>query len=324
MIYPILTLVFFLAMLAYFRIADHYNIIDHPNERSSHTEVTIRGGGVIFVFAALIILVLYPEFWLAITGIVIIGAISFLDDRLTLSSRLRLLFHLLAVTCMFCYLNIFQFEPLYIIPLLYIIVIGVVNMYNFMDGINGITGTYSLVVLGGLLYVNQNHILFIKNEMIWIPMLACLVFLFYNFRRKAKCFAGDVGSITIAFWIILLILRLIFVSGNWEYIMFLVVYGIDSVLTIIHRIILKQNIFKAHRLHFYQLMVNEYGMSHLWVAFGYALLQATIICLIIFNNLLTSPVLFCLVIVPLSIVYIILKLLLIKNNRNNLKILQKI
>ena len=314
MIYPILTFVFFVAMLIYFRVADYYNIIDHPNERSSHTEVTIRGGGVIFVFAALIVVALFPEFWLAVTGIVIIGSISFLDDRLTLSSRLRLLFHLIAVTVMFCYLNVFHSEPLYVIPLLYIIVIGVINMYNFMDGINGITGTYSLVVLGGLLYVNQNNVLFIKNEMIWIPMLACLVFLFFNFRKKAKCFAGDVGSVTIAFWIILLLLRLIFISGNWEYIMFLVVYGIDSVLTIIHRLILKQNIFKAHRLHFYQLMVNEHGMPHLWVSLGYALLQAMIIWLIIFNNRLTPPVLFCVIIVPLFIIYIILKRKLIREN----------
>jgi UDP-N-acetylmuramyl pentapeptide phosphotransferase/UDP-N-acetylglucosamine-1-phosphate transferase len=294
-------------MLIYFRIADHYNIIDHPNERSSHTEVTIRGGGVIFVFAALIILVLYPEFWLAVTGIVVIGAISFLDDRLTLSSRLRLLFHLIAVTLMFYYLNIFHFQPLYIIPLLYIIVIGVINMYNFMDGINGITGTYSLVVLGGLLYVNQSRILFIKDEMIWIPMLACLVFLFYNFRKKAKCFAGDVGSVTIAFWIILLILRLIFVSGNWGYILFLVVYGVDSVLTIAYRIKLRQNIFKAHRLHFYQLMVNEHRMPHLLVASGYALLQGMIIWLIVFNDRLTQFALFCIVVVPLCIIYLVLK-----------------
>jgi UDP-N-acetylmuramyl pentapeptide phosphotransferase/UDP-N-acetylglucosamine-1-phosphate transferase len=311
--YPILTLIFFLSMLIYFRIADHYNIIDHPNERSSHSEITIRGGGIVFVFAAITILFIYPAYWLPILGILIIGAISFLDDRLTISSRLRLLFHLLAVTTMFWFLNIFRIESFYISILLYIMVIGVINMYNFMDGINGITGAYSLVVLGGLQYVNLYHYAFIEKDVIWIPMLACVVFLYFNFRKKAKCFAGDVGSITIAFWIIMLILRLIFISGHWVYILFLAVYGIDSVLTIVHRLLLKQNILKAHRLHFYQILVNERKLPHLWVATGYALLQAIIICMIIFNDKTSMIVLFLLITIPLSIIYVTLKPVLIKS-----------
>lgn len=307
MLYLILLVVFFCVMVFYFRIADHYNIIDHPNERSSHDIVTIRGGGVIFIFAAICSIIMHPTYWLPVIGILIIGTISFLDDRFTLSSRFRLLFHLLAVTVMFFYLDIFYREPPYICIMLYIMVIGVINMYNFMDGINGITGLYSLVVLGGLQYVNLHQIGFVNPDMIWLPMLACVVFLYFNFRNKAKCFAGDVGSVTIAFWIILLLMHLILSTHNWVYILFLVVYGIDSVVTIANRLLLKQNIFKAHRLHFYQILVNDQKFSHLWVASGYALLQGIIILLITSGPILTTLTWFMITTIPLVIIYISLK-----------------
>lgn len=312
MLYFYLFAAFFVIIILYFRVAGRYNIIDHPNERSSHAEVTIRGGGIIFLFAALAVLILYPAYWLAASGILVIGIISFLDDRLTLSNKLRLLFHLISVSLMFLFLNVFNTLPFYIIPLLYIMVIGVINMYNFMDGINGITGAYSLVVLGGLQYVNLRQTAFIEKDMIWIPMLACIVFLYFNFRKKARCFAGDVGSVTIAFWIILLLLKLIFLNNQWEYILFLVVYGVDSVLTIVHRLMLKQNIFKAHRLHFYQLLVNEQKKPHLWIASGYSILQALIILLVIFNKQWPVFIVFTVVITPLVVAYVTLKPLLLK------------
>src|SRR6195952_3415424 len=177
MIYFLIIVLLFLTILVYFRIADHYNIIDHPNERSSHTNITIRGGGIIFLLAAVCAVIMHPDYWLPVAGILIIGIISFLDDIFTLSSSVRLLFHLLAVTLMFMYLNVFHVEPFYICILLYVMVIGVINMYNFMDGINGITGVYSLVVLGGLQYVNLYQVSFEKPDMIWLPMLAGMVFL---------------------------------------------------------------------------------------------------------------------------------------------------
>ena len=312
MVYIVLLPVFWLCMLVYFRVADRLNIIDHPNERSSHSEITIRGGGVIFLFAAICVVLMYPGYWLTVSGILIIGIISFIDDRFTLSTRLRLLVHLLAVTSLFLSLDIFHIVPFYVSILLYILIIGVINMYNFMDGINGITGGYSLVLLGGLQYINMRQIPFIYPDMIWLPMLADGVFLYFNFRKKAKCFAGDVGSVTIAFWIIILITHLIFVTHNWSYILFFVVYGVDSVGTICHRLLLKQNIFKAHRLHFYQILVNDQKFSHLWVASGYALLQGLIILIIISDLRFSTLTLFLITIVPLAIVYILLKPMLIK------------
>jgi UDP-N-acetylmuramyl pentapeptide phosphotransferase/UDP-N-acetylglucosamine-1-phosphate transferase len=294
-------------MLVYFRIADHYNIIDHPNERSSHSVITIRGGGVIFLVAALCAALMRPGYWLPVAGLLVIGIVSFLDDMHTLSTRIRLLFHIIAVTLVFYFLNLFGQQSWFIIFLMYIMVIGVINMYNFMDGINGITGAYSLVVLGGLQYVNIKQISFINPDLIWLPMIACIVFLFFNFRKRARCFAGDVGSVTIALWIIMLQLKLIIQTHNWVYILFLVVYGIDSVLTIMHRAILKQNILKAHRMHFYQLLANEHRRSHLLISSGYAFVQMVIIAAIIAFPQLSTGTFFLVTILPLIAVYVSLK-----------------
>ncbi len=306
MLYTILLVLMFIMILLYFKVADYYNVIDKPNERSSHSEITIRGGGVIFLFAALCGLILHPDGWIFMLGMFVIGTISFIDDRMTLSNKIRVFFHLTAVTLLFISLNVFHLFPWYICIALYILVIGIINAYNFMDGINGITGLYSLVILGGLQYVNDQAASFVEPDLIWLPILACLVFLFFNFRKKAKCFAGDVGSISIAFWITFLILKLIIQTENYSYILFLGVYGVDAVLTIIHRLMLKQNIFQAHRLHFYQILANDQKWPHLWVSVLYAVLQ-----LIIISSVILIPFnfgsLFLLTTAPLVLLYVFLK-----------------
>jgi len=310
MIYGIIAVLFFAGMLLYFPIADHYNIIDHPNERSSHSVVTIRGGGIIFLFAALTAVIMHPAYWLPVMSLFMVGIISFIDDRITLSSKIRLLVHLVATTSFFVSLDVFSL-PVYKTLFLYFVVIGTINAYNFMDGINGITGCYSLVVLAGLQYVNLRQA-FVEKDVIWLPMLACGVFLYFNFRKTARCFAGDVGSITIAFWVVMLLIKLILVTNNWSYILFLSVYGTDSVLTIMHRIWLRQNVFKPHRLHLYQILANERKMSHLWVSFGYMLLQGGIIFFIVNNNSFTVTGLFAIILIPLILIYVILKVMLMK------------
>ncbi|WP_255563594.1 MraY family glycosyltransferase [Mucilaginibacter rivuli] len=294
-------------MLLYFKIADRYNIIDKPNERSSHSAITIRGGGVIFLFAALLSVILHAEYWLPVLGAFIIGSISFLDDAHTLSGKIRILFHLAAVTLLFLFLKIFSFWPFYYCVMLYILVIGIINAYNFMDGINGITGTYSLVIFLGLQYINLYQQQFINPDLIWLPIVATVVFLFFNFRKRAKCFAGDVGSVSIAFWIAFLLLSIFITTHKWSYILFLAVYGVDSIFTIIHRIILKQNIFKAHRLHFYQLLANEHKIPHLVVSAMYAIIQLAIIAVVIYFDQLPFFTLFIITILPLAVAYLWLK-----------------
>lgn len=306
MIYIILTAVFFFGMLLYFRVANHFNIVDRPNERSSHTELTIRGGGVIYLISALVAGFLYPEYWVFVLSLFTIGVISFVDDRITLSSKIRILFHLGSVSMIFYFLSIFSAFPIWAVIVLYIFLIGIINAYNFMDGINGITGVYSLVVLGGLQYVNHNINFFIEPDIIWLPILASLVFLFFNFRTKAKCFAGDVGSVTIALWVSFLLLKLILQTDNYTYILFLAVYGVDAVLTILHRLALKQNIFEAHRLHFYQILANEKKISHLKISLAYGLTQLLIIIAVIYCSQDVNHVLL-MTLVPLSLIYLFFK-----------------
>lgn len=270
--YILLVAILFIAELVYFKIADKYNIIDKPNERSSHTQITLRGGGVVFYFGALAFFIYsgfeYPYFFLGLTAITII---SFLDDVFTLSNKIRLLIHLISVLLMFYQWDLFALSWLWIIPAL-IGVIGTINAYNFMDGINGITAWYSMVVLALLAMVNT-EIQFVDENLIVFAMLGAAVFAFFNFRNKAKAFAGDVGSVCMAFIVVFLIGQLIITTGNFIYILFLVVYGIDTVWTIVRRLLKKENIFQAHRSHLYQYLSNEAGVNKLYVAFVYGIIQ---------------------------------------------------
>ena len=284
MVYLIIFILLFVLELLYFRIANKYNIIDKPNERSSHTQVTLRGGGIIFWVAALLYLIVNfsPNAMWFFAGITLLSIVSFVDDILSLSQRLRLLAHFLAVTCTFVLANVFNIYHWWVIAVGYIVFIGILNAFNFMDGINGITGLYSISVLASLQYVNLYVTPFVSPDMIWYPIIASVVFLFFNFRKQAKCFAGDVGSISIAFWVVTMLLLLVIETSNLVWLGFLMIYGVDSVCTILHRIYLKQNIMDPHRMHFYQILVNERKMEHRIVSVIYFVVQLLVSALIIF------------------------------------------
>ena len=309
-------LILFVLALVYFKIADRYNIIDKPNHRSAHTEITLRGGGVIFPIAFLLYAASYffrensilsPQNYLIFgIGLLVICTISFIDDILDLSSKIRLVFHFLSVSLLLYFINAFQLLPIWFIPILFIVIIGILNAYNFMDGINGMTGLYSLVTLGSLLYINQNFIAFTDKNFIIYPIIASLVFLFFNFRKKAKCFMGDIGSMGISFWVLGLLGLLIIKTQELKYLLFLTVYGVEVVLTILERLILKENIFEAHRRHLYQLFSNEKKVSHLVVSAIYAFLQLLINVIVI---LLDLPIwlIFASIIIPILIIYLVIK-----------------
>ncbi|AWK03004.1 UDP-GlcNAc--UDP-phosphate GlcNAc-1-phosphate transferase [Flavobacterium crocinum] len=303
--YTILGIILMIIMLLYFKVADHFNIIDKPNQRSSHTEITLRGGGIIFWFSALLYFVQHIQNnYFFFTGITLVSLVSFWDDIQSLSNKIRISIHFLAITLIFFDLGLFNLFPIWGVVIAYVLAIGLINAYNFMDGINGITGLYTLVVMGALLYVNTKVQLFTDGAFIKYAMLASLVFLFFNYRKKAKCFAGDVGSIAIAFWIIYLVLKLILVTESLIWLLFLAVYGVDAICTILHRLFLKQNIFEAHRLHLYQVLSNEYKIQHRLVSLLYALVQAGISFLVIvLYQKVQDAVIFLLVILPLLCIY---------------------
>lgn len=277
MYYLIVLVLLFLAELFYFRIADKCNIIDKPNERSSHTRITLRGGGIIFYFGVLAYFFTnhfeYPWFMLALT---LITFISFVDDIRSTSQALRLVFHFSAMSLMFYQWGLFSL-PWWTILVALIICTGIINAYNFMDGINGITGGYSLIILVALAYINREIVSFVEQELIVTVLCSVLVFNFFNFRKHAKCFAGDVGSVSIAFIILFLIGKLIIKTEDFSWIILLVVYGVDSVLTIIHRLMLHENIGLPHRKHLYQIMANELKVPHVVVSSVYMVIQALVI-----------------------------------------------
>lgn len=299
-------------MLIYFKIADKYNIIDKPNHRSAHTQITLRGGGIIFPIAFIIFCVFnfneaIQNYWSFGLGLLAICTISFIDDVKTLSNKIRLSIHLISVILLLYFTGAFELMPFWTWPILFVIIIGTLNAYNFMDGINGMTGTYSLVTLGSLAYINKDVVLFTDQNFIYYPILATIVFLFFNFRKKAKCFAGDVGSMGIGFWIIGLITLLIMRTGEYKYILLLSVYGMEVVLTIMERLLLKENIFEAHRRHLYQLFANEKKVSHLIISSVYAILQLVLNIFLIYSHLPVLAVVL-IIFIPLGALYLGLKL----------------
>ena len=277
MYYLIILVLLFLAELFYFRIADKCNIIDKPNERSSHTRITLRGGGIIFYFGVLTYFLTshfeYPWFMLALT---LITFISFVDDIRSTSQVLRLVFHFSAMALMFYQWGLFSL-PWWTLFVALIVCTGIINAYNFMDGINGITGGYSLVVLVALAYINEAVVPFVEQGFILTVLCSVFVFNFFNFRKRAKCFAGDVGSVCIAFVLLFFIGKLVIRTEDFSWIILLAVYGVDSVLTIIHRLMLHENIGLPHRKHLYQIMANELKIPHVVVSSVYMLVQALVI-----------------------------------------------
>ncbi|MFT4801390.1 MAG: UDP-GlcNAc:undecaprenyl-phosphate GlcNAc-1-phosphate transferase [Flavobacteriaceae bacterium] len=260
----------------YLKLAIKYKIIDKPNERSSHTKITVRGGGIVFTIAMLLFFFLndyqYPYFML---GVLLISVVSFLDDIFTLSSKIRFPFQFLAV-----FLILFQvgvpLSPFLGFSFLLILGVGIVNMFNFMDGINGLTGMYSAAVLSGLYFVNLNESI-INSELIIYSFLAVLVFGFYNFRKKALFFAGDIGSIAIGMLIFFLGLFLSIELKSPLIILLVVLYGADASYTLLYRkFFTKENIFDPHRSHIYQKLVRRKKISHLQVAVIYSGIQICI------------------------------------------------
>lgn len=265
---------------AYFIFAKRLRIVDRPHHQSSHTGVIVRGGGVVFYMAFLIWSLSHGLQWGGgLLGLTIMAGVSFLDDVRSISPKMRLICQFIAILIMFDHSGLLQ-NTLYVISILAIACVGAMNIYNFMDGINGMTGGYSLVVSLALLYVNSNLVLFAPQSLIIFVIISIIVFNLFNFRRRAKCFAGDVGSLSIGFIIVYFVLILCLRGHSMSWIAMLSVYLVDGGMTILHRIMLRENLMKPHKKHVYQIMANELGMPHLVVSFIYMVLQA--ICCIIF------------------------------------------
>ena len=295
--YIIIFVLLLVAELVYFRIADKCNIIDKPNQRSSHSTIVLRGGGIIFLIGAwmwsLFFGFHYPWF---LAGLTLVAGVSFVDDIHSLPDSVRLVAQFAAAAMAFYQLDILHWEMWWIVLVALIVYVGATNVINFMDGINGITAGYALAVLVplGLLNTNYRELatnlttnyssivssdgVFVDQSLIVAAIIAAVVFCLFNFRPKgkAKCFAGDVGSIGIAFIMLFLLGNVIMKTGDITWLIFLLVYGVDGCLTIIHRIMLHENLGEAHRKHAYQIMANELKIGHVKVTLLYMAMQLVV------------------------------------------------
>ena len=286
MVYVIVVVLLILAELFYFQIADKFNIIDKPNQRSSHSSIVLRGGGVIFSLSMVVwaVMMVLQGDWTGVVsclpflcGLLLVAGVSFWDDVQSLPDSVRLVVQFIAMGLMFWSMDILHWEMWWIVLVALIVCVGATNVINFMDGINGITAGYSLAVLVPLALVNNSYS-FIEESFLVVAILGVLVFCLFNFhpKGKAKCFAGDVGSIGIAFIMLFAIGKLIVQTQDVTYLIFLLVYGIDGCLTICHRMLLHENLGEAHRKHAYQLMANELKIGHVKVSLLYMSLQLVV------------------------------------------------
>lgn len=327
--YIIIAIILQVAELVYFRIADKCNIIDKPNERSSHSTIVLRGGGIIFAISMLVWglwqIVFQDvqgvqEYFPFIVGLILICGVSFWDDVRSLPDSVRLVAQFTAMALMFWSMGIMHWNMWWFVLMALIVCVGAMNIINFMDGINGITAGYSLAVLVPLALVNGSKGLsslrdlsgFIEESYLIVAIIGVLVFCLFNFRPKgkAKCFAGDVGSIGIAFIMLFAIGKLIVQTGDVTWLILLLIYGVDGVLTICHRIMLHENLGEAHRKHAYQLMCNELKIGHVKISLLYMALQLAVSFGFIYlcpNTILAHWIYLVSVGIFLSLVYILFK-----------------
>ncbi|WP_144735288.1 MraY family glycosyltransferase [Acinetobacter oleivorans] len=266
------------------------NIIDNPNERSSHTIPTPRGGGVSIVITFLLVLVgLMISHQLQLTtGLILVAAglgvavLGFLDDHGHINSMLRLAIHFLIAIGAVSFLGGFSDVTLFngslhlgwfanIIAILFLV--WLLNLYNFMDGINGIASVEAITTLLSLAFIYLLLDTQLSSELLFIFAASVFGFVLWNFP-KARIFMGDAGSGFLG--LILGILALISLKTDpalfCAWLICLGVFIVDATFTLIRRVINGHKMYDAHRSHAYQYASRKYN-SHTTVTIGVLLIN---------------------------------------------------
>lgn len=257
------------------------SLLDIPNARSSHTIPTPRGGGLAFVIVFLLLLpLLYIYQFISLNILVglwgagiLIAAIGFLDDKGHIAARWRLLAHFIAAIWLLYWLA--GFPSLYllgisvpaiittVLALFYIV--WLLNLYNFMDGIDGIASVEAVFVCvaGAILYYAAGYPIFASSALLLAG--AVVGFLVWNFP-PAKIFMGDAGSGFLGVILAGLSIQAAWVSSQlfWAWLILLGVFIVDATWTLIHRLLRKEKVYEAHRSHTYQFAVRFFG-NHITV-----------------------------------------------------------
>ena len=277
LLYALLSI--FLSAVCSFVISKYGNMIafmDNPNERSSHSTPTPRGGGVGILLAFVVVGFLFIQNHAIVSIVGCAGILGLLDDRFTFSSQLRLFIQIILSIVAIVFISDSPPAVATIILFLFWIVFttGTTNFYNFMDGINGVAGLTGLVGFGLLAFfaffiANNKEIAFMSI----VLSTGCLGFLPFNFPQ-AKVFMGDVGSMFLGFAFAVFVVKL---STSLNVflclIMFLYLFYADAIVTIYCRWRNGENLLQSHRRHLYQYLCNELAMPHWKVSSLYALIQ---------------------------------------------------
>lgn len=246
------------------------------------------GGGVVFAIAAVAALFMPPWqgpwFAAAVAGGVALAVLSFVDDIIKLSPRLRLVVQALVIATVLMPLLYGANAALYLLAV--VGCVGYLNASNFMDGSNGMLAGYSGVVLASLVVatcVGMPAAGFPTDlprpdgirVLCSFLLVAVAVFAMFNFRSRAMVFSGDVGSITVGYFIAFSLTVLMAYYGRLSMAVFVLVFFVDTFFTFLHRLFKGENVLSPHKKHLYQIMLQA-GYQQLTVAAGYALLQAVL------------------------------------------------
>ena len=307
----IILVVLIVLEVLFLKSANSFGLMDMPNERSSHQRPTIRGAGFVIGLSLMLSLLLFDieGRWYLSGGSLLIFATGFYDDTKGSSPLVRTIFQSIATLLMIYGLGLFDTQLPIMLALILIVSVGTINAVNFMDGINGISALYGLLMLSCYIYLNSK-VSYLPMEFIVSSGLGLIVFGAINIRKRALAFAGDVGSTGLGYLLILFTVLWMFKESSLVYFLFWAVYGVDSTLTIVERIIKRQNIFGAHRSHLYQLLSNELNWGHLKVGFVYVGVQVLINCVALYLILNKTPDSWWITVVLLlflGVVYMVIK-----------------
>jgi Fuc2NAc and GlcNAc transferase len=310
----------------YTSFAKHKGLLDTPNLRSSHKVPTPRGGGIVFIFLWEIVLIFFlvidfiPKelFYYYFFPIMLIAIISFCDDNMKLSATLRFFIQTIAVTLAMLIIGkipelnlgiILLRSHLLIFVLVLLFSLWSINLFNFMDGTDGLAAVQAIVIflVGGLILNRFGaHDL---SHVIWALMALLLGFLVWNWP-KASIFMGDVGSATLGL-IVILTATYAQKTDGVPFILWFMLYGaflFDASITLVRRIIHKDKWYEAHNKHAYQRL-HQSGLSHLQLLVGFIIVEFIISILTLlasyFLNLITIFVL--LEFTMLCIIYLIIE-----------------
>lgn len=296
-------IVLLLSLQIYFPFARRRNMLAGVNHRSSHTKPVITGAGFIFflsymIYAGYLLFASEQPFpWCFFAGMTMLSIISFVDDLEEVWFLWRLLVQIAATFLMMLQV-LMETQTMNVIPsvTLWIAIfmawgfsIGLLNMYNFMDGLNGMLGSLVLSSLLPMWLINNYVRTYAVNDFFYFTLIPTLIFMFYNARKQAKCFSGDVGAIAVGFTMTYLLIKLMVETSNFVYLAMYTMIFVEAGLTIVQRLFAGDNIFQPHRIHLFQLLCNEGKRNHVLVSAVYGGIQLLIGLLLFAMNYYQVP-----------------------------------